>query len=402
MSIISIFLAGCGVQPKPTKPKTDVTLPTVQKIRTLADIKSIALEWTPVYSERVQGYYIYRGSHTKELKRIKKIENRYSSHYLDTNLAPNTMYSYAITTYDANGRESKPSPVTRVKTLPLLDSVPFVDAIDHLPRQVKLIWRPHPYKRVEYYIIERSEPQSQKWKVIATIRGRLNAEYIDKNLKDNHIYLYRIFVKTCDGIVSKPSKIVQASTKPRPRIVQGLSASKNLPKKIVLHWLPNPEPDIDHYNVYKSIFAIGPFLKIAKTKKTSYIDLLDKDGVTRYYKVTAVDKDGLESFKQDAPVAGTTLAKPLPPVILNHTFDGHTLFISWESPDKRGVRFIVKKIEKSGLFEKQEYLFKNIQGTTFTDSNLKPNMKYEYEVYAVDKNGLVSKPSEKIVIKTSQ
>ena len=130
--------------------------------------------------------------------------------------------------------------------------------------------------------------------------------------------------------------------------------------------------------------------------------MLDKDGVTRYYKVTAVDKDGLESFKQDAPVAGTTLAKPLPPVILNHTFDGHTLFISWESPDKRGVRFIVKKIEKSGLFDTKEYLFKNIQGTTFTDSNLKPNMKYEYEVYAVDKNGLVSKPSEKIVIKTSR
>ena len=393
-----MMLSGCGLQPQPSKPKIDLSLPTVTKIRTLSDIKSIALEWSPVYDERVQGYYLYRGKGSK-LKRIAKIEDRYSSHYLDTDLMPDTIYEYRLSTYDKMGKESKASPVAKAKTLPIPESVSFLEAIDHLPREVKLIWRPHPFQRVEWYIIERSEPAKEKWQQRATLKGRLNAEYIDKDLKDNHIYYYRVRVKTCDGILSKPSKTVKANTKPRPSIVRGLTATKNLPKKIIVRWQPNPEPDIDHYNVYKSIFEIGPYIVAAKTKRTEYVDLIDEDGAKRYYKVTAVDSDGLESFKQDVPVVGQTLPKPLPPVIDEQRFENGTLYLRWESPDGRAVKYIVKKIEKEGFLKENVYTFTNIRSTTFTDAGLKPGVKYIYTVIAVDKYGIESKPSKEIVIK---
>ncbi len=393
-----MMLSGCGLQPQPSKPKIDLSLPTVTKIRTLSDIKSIALEWSPVYDERVQGYYLYRGKGSK-LKRIAKIEDRYSSHYLDTDLTPDTIYEYRLSTYDKMGKESKASPVAKAKTLPIPESVSFLEAIDHLPREVKLIWRPHPFQRVEWYIIERSEPANEKWQQRATLKGRLNAEYIDKDLKDNHIYYYRVRVKTCDGILSKPSKTVKANTKPRPSIVRGLTATKNLPKKIIVRWQPNPEPDIDHYNVYKSIFEIGPYIVAAKTKRTEYVDLIDEDGAKRYYKVTAVDSDGLESFKQDVPVVGQTLPKPLPPVIDEQRFENGTLYLRWESPDGRAVKYIVNKIEKEGFLKESVYTFTNIRSTTFTDAGLKPGVKYIYTVIAVDKYGIESKPSKEIVIK---
>ena len=393
-----MMLSGCGLQPQPSKPKIDLSLPTVTKIRTLSDIKSIALEWSPVYDERVQGYYLYRGKGSK-LKRIAKIEDRYSSHYLDTDLTPDTIYEYRLSTYDKMGKESKASPVAKAKTLPIPESVSFLEAIDHLPREVKLIWRPHPFQRVEWYIIERSEPANEKWQQRATLKGRLNAEYIDKDLKDNHIYYYRVRVKTCDGILSKPSKTVKANTKPRPSIVRGLTATKNLPKKIIVRWQPNPEPDIDHYNVYKSIFEIGPYIVAAKTKRTEYVDLIDEDGAKRYYKVTAVDSDGLESFKQDVPVVGQTLPKPLPPVIDEQRFENGTLYLRWESPDGRAVKYIVKKIEKEGFLKENVYTFTNIRSTIFTDAGLKPGVKYIYTVIAVDKYGIESKPSKEIVIK---
>ncbi len=391
-----IFLAGCGLQPKPTKPKIDISLPTVQTIRTISDITSVALEWTPLYSEKVAGYYLYRGEQGKKLQRIATIKNRYSSHYIDKNLKPDRVYIYAMSVYTKYGRESRPSAPVRVRTLPIPESVPFIKAIDHLPREVKIIWRPHPYQRVEWYIIERSEPNSDKWRQIATIKGRLIAEYIDKGLKDNHIYFYRIKVKTCDGIISKPSKVVKASTKPRPRIVNGLQASKNLPKKIILHWQPNSEPDIVYYTVYRSIFEIGPYMTIAKVRGTRYIDLINEDGATYYYKVTAVDKDGLESFKQDVPAVGTTLGKPMPPVVLDYKVEGYTFFVTWESPDKRAVSYIIKKREKEGFLRVNEYIFKNIHGTSFTDAGLKSGAKYSYEIIAVDKYGIPSKPSKKI------
>ncbi len=365
----------------------------------MADITSVALEWSPIYSEKIEGYYLYRGKEGGKLKRIATIEDRYSSHFIDKGLKPDTNYLYTISTFTKDKRESAPSEPVRVRTLPIPESVPFIEAIDHLPREVKLIWRPHPYQRVEWYIIERSEPNKQKWEKIATIKGRLHAEYIDKGLKDNRIYLYRIKVKTCDGIISKPSKIVQASTKPRPKIVQGLSATTNLPKKIIIRWQPNSEPDIDHYNVYKSIFEIGPYVIAAKTRKTEYVDLINEDGVKRYYKVTAVDKDGLESFKQDVPVVGKTLPKPMSPIVVEHKIEGNTFFVTWRSPDKRAVKYIIKKREVAGFLQAKEYVFTNITGTSFSDAGLKPGRKYIYEIIAVDENGIKSKPSEKIEFK---
>ncbi|NPA63660.1 MAG: fibronectin type III domain-containing protein [Epsilonproteobacteria bacterium] len=400
---VLMLFSGCALQPTPaTKPpKADPTLPTVSKVKTLSDMTEVALEWTPIYDERAKGYHIYRALEGKTPKRIHTVKDRYSSHYLDRKLKPNTKYVYQITVF-RDGSESYPSAPVVAKTLPVPDPVPFVSAIDHLPREVKIIWRPHPYLKVDGYLIERSRPEDREWKEIATLKGRLNAEYIDRGLEDNKTYYYRIIATTCDGVRSLPSKVVEANTKPRPAIVQGLEATKNLPKKIVVKWLPNKEPDIVYYKVYRSIFEIGPYLSIAKTKRTEYVDPINKDGVKRYYKVTAVDKDELESFKQDVPAVGTTLGLPLPPKIVEKSFDGKVVRFRWTSPDNRAVSYIVKKKEILSFFTRNEYTFKDIRSTTFSDDALKPDAKYIYTVYAVDRNGLVSEPSEEIVVKTGE
>ncbi|BCD60526.1 MULTISPECIES: fibronectin type III domain-containing protein [unclassified Nitratiruptor] len=397
-SVLLLF-SGCAVQPQPSKPKIDPNLPTVSKIRSLSDMTSIALEWNPVYDDRVAGYNIYRSINGKKYKRIAIIKDRYSSHYLDKKLKPATKYFYTMSTYNKDKRESRLSQPHEVSTAPYPEPIAFAEAIDHLPREVKLIWRPHPNPRVQWYVIERSTPENEKWKEVARLQGRLNAEYIDRGLEDKKIYLYRIKAITCDGVESKPTLPIKASTKPRPKVVQGLKATTNLPKKIVVTWQPNSEPDLQYYKVYKSIFQIGPYLVVAKTKSTKYVDLLDEDGVKRYYKVTAVDADGLESFKQDVPAVGQTLPKPLPPVVMEHKLENGTLFIRWASPDQRAVSYIVDKKEIDGILNVKEFEYKNIKSTSFTDAGLRPGVTYVYKIYAVDKYGLVSKPSEKIEIK---
>jgi len=397
------FFSGCAPQsiltPKTTKPQIDPNLPKVKQVRTLSDMTAIALEWTPIYGGEIEGYNIYRAKDSGSAVLIKTIKDRYSSHYLDDGLEPDTTYVYRITAYQGE-RESTPSDPVRAKTLPAPEPVPFVTAVDHLPRKAKIIWRPHPNLRVDGYIIERGDTAEGAWKKVATLKGRLQAEYIDKRLKDNRVYFYRVIAKTCDGVLSAPSAVVKASTKPRPSMVRGLKASRGLPRKIELEWQPNPEPDIDHYKIYRSIFEIGPYLSIAKTKQTHYTDPVNEDGVKRYYKVTAVDKDGLESFKQDSPAVGETLPKPKPPIITQKRFDGTTLYLEWFSPDNRAVSYIVKKREILGLLKYKEYEYKNITSTHFSDSNLKPDAKYIYRVYAVDRYGLVSKPSEAVEIVT--
>jgi len=399
LSFLILFVSGCAKRPGVAqKPKIDPSLPKVEQIRVIADITSVAFEWDPVYSDRVEGYYLYRGSSYSKLKRVAVIEDRFSTHYVDKDLKPNTLYFYRMSTYDKEGRESVPSDVVRVKTLPLIESVSFIEAISHLPRRVKIIWRPHPNSRVKEYIIERSEQDDPKWKEIAVVKNRLQAEYIDKDLKDNHIYFYRIRVRTFDGIVSSPSKVVKAFTKPRPKMVKGLKATKDLPKKIIISWEPNPEKDIDHYNVYRSPFSYGFVIVHAKVKGTKYVDLIGEDGVKKFYKVTAVDKDGLESFKQDVPVMGSTLPKPQPPIIVSTNINDQAVVIKWKASDDRAVKYMVIKEEKQGILDKKVYKYKNILTTSFVDRSIVPGVKYEYRVYAIDKYQIISKPSEPVEV----
>ena len=401
ISFLIFFLSGCAKQPSLIeKPKIDPTLPKVSELRALPDIKSIALEWDPIHDERVEGYCLYRSSQDNpKLKRVAIINDRFSSHYVDNNLEPNTLYYYRISTYENDGRESLPSDIKKVKTLPLIEPVSFIEAISHLPRRVKLIWRPHPNPRVNEYIIQRSEPDNPEWKTIATIKGRLNAEYIDKDLEDNHLYFYRILVKTYDNIESLPSKVVKAFTKPLPKMVKGLKATTDLPKKIVLTWEKSPEKDIDHYNIYRSSISKLFFTLHAKTKDTKYTDMIGEDGVTKFYKVTAVDSDGLESFKQDIPVMGSTLPKPKAVVIISSEVKKDGLYLKWSSRDDRIKSFIVVKKEIDGLLNEKEYKYTNIKNNFFIDRAIVPGVRYLYRVYGVDTYGIVSEPSEKIEVK---
>jgi len=65
---------------------------------------------------------------------------------------------------------------------------------------------------------------------------------------------------------------------------------------LVLHWRPNPEPDLHHYNVYRGYspgFDPLPATLIASPTDTMYVD--PDFGVSTFYRVSAVDIHGNES-----------------------------------------------------------------------------------------------------------
>lgn len=345
----------------------------------------VAFEWVPVKSDNISGYKLYRSnSSTTEL--VATIKDRFSSHYVDTNLAPNTEYKYELKTYHENGFISKSGKVVAVKTHALLDSVPFVQAIYGLPERVKLLWRPHPDTRVVSYIIERAEVGSGKWRKVASVNGRLNAEYIDADLKSNHKYEYRIFVKTANGTISNPSKVVSATTKPLPVGITNLQASSNLPKKITITWEDNQNTEISHYNIYATSLEFVPYTLLASTNKTKFDDLVDKNGVQKFYKVTAVDRDGLESHKQNSPVVGSTLPAPLPANLVDARFNGDSIELIWDGGnDGRSVKF---NVIKSG---KTEQTFRNLVQTRFVDNDVEAGEDYTYKIIGIDEFGINSK-----------
>jgi len=404
-----LILNGCVASPTPPEElKIDSSLPMVKLTQNglIVDMKTVAFEWTSVKDPRVQGVYVYKESFTPEngsqFEYYATIPSRFQTHYLDKNVEPDSRYNYRFRTFskDAHGVESKTVPVN---TLPVLSSVSWIHSITGMPRSAKIIWRPHTNERVNSYIIERKTLEEEEWKKIDTIMGRLNAEYIDAELDDNYVYIYRIRAVTFDDIVSTPSEGVKVVTKALPRAVVNIKTTNNLAKKIQISWDASTQEDFELYHVYKSKNMDGGYELIAKLHNSnSFIDNIDEDGKSYFYRVSVIDKDGLESEHEKNSIHGMTLPKPSAPGIVEAKLTKLTIELIWSKADPRARSFIVEKSETKGWFDKTSETYEGITSQHFSDKNILPNSKYLYTVYSVDKDGVKSEPSIEVKIETPE
>lgn len=401
-----LIISGCA-QPKPNKKAVvDQTLPVVEFTRnaTVVDMNAIALEWKNITDPRVEGLYIYKlapESEDGKFSYYDTIANRFSTHYVDLKVTPNTKYSYYFKSYSKDA-ESKESEVIEVSSLPVLQSVSWIYSVQNMPRSAKIIWRPHTNQKVKSYILERVTLEDDKWQRIAEIDGRLTAEYIDSELKDNYVYKYRILAHTYDDITSTPSVIVKVVTKPLPQSIENIIASRDLPKKIVVRWGKSQTEDFYHYNVYRSSKINGSYEFLTSTKNNEFVDEINEDAKEYFYRVSAVDTDDLESEYEQNSIAGTTLLKPKEPAFLEAKFVSGKIVLSWSKTDQRTVKYILSKRYKMGWFDEKNIQVKDIVSEKYTDTNIEPNAKYFYTVYSVDKFGIVSKPSIEVVIEVNE
>lgn len=61
---------------------------------------------------------------------------------------------------------------------------------------------------------------------------------------------------------------------------------------IELTWIPSPDGDMSHYNVYRAEEADGEYVKIGETVATTYLDMDVVGNKTYYYKINAEDTSG--------------------------------------------------------------------------------------------------------------
>ncbi|RUM64918.1 MAG: hypothetical protein DSZ03_03525 [Sulfurimonas sp.] len=398
-----LLFNGCSKTPSAShKAVLDSSLPIVSINGTLVDMNAIAFEWKPLQHPRVAGIAIYRNHPKKndstKLHLIKRIYNKNVTHYVDTDVMPNTQYRYVFTSFNQDGAESHPSKTVKVSTLPLLKSVSFFSSIGNMPRKAKLIWRPHTNPKVVAYEIQRQTLDDPEWEIITTVKGRLNAEYIDEDLKDDKVYKYRIRAITFDHLKSRPSETVQVTTKPLPPTVTGVTATTEAVKQITISWTPSTDKEIDYYNIYRAVSSDGHFRRVKKTRQTSYVDRINKDGVGYYYRISVVDRDGLESQKSHPPTYGSTLGKPKTPKNFKAELINNAVYLSWKRADRRTKSYTLVKTSRSGWLSKSTSHIDNIQKTELTDTNIAPDILYEYQIYAVDANGVKSQPSEAVEI----
>ena len=406
-----LIFSGCALDTPSPKDETivDSTLPVVTLTQhgTFVDMKAIGFEWQAIKDPRVKGIYVYKAVPNDEkglgnLEYYNTIKGRFSTHYIDSDIEPSRTYQYSFKTF-AQDAESKESKIVTVSSKKVLDSVSWIHAENGMPRIAKIIWRPHTNEIVESYILERSTLENEEFKELDEIDGRLNAEYIDKDLKDNYVYKYRIRAKTYNDIISSPSAEVKVITKALPLPVANIQATNNLPSKIKIIWDASTAKDFNLYNVYRAQKIDRDYKLIATLHNPIFIDeAISKDGESFFYRVSVVDKDGLESEHENLSVQGMSLMRPNTPAVFNATLVDNKIEIVWGREDSRTQSYIIRRTEQKGWFDRTSKEYKNITSKRFIDTNIVPNASYTYVIYAVDKNNIISNPSIEIKLKTEE
>lgn len=400
-TITLITISGCLKVEDIAQPlKSDASLKKVQRIQIISDTTAIALEWLPFTdSSSVVGYKIYRveisenNNNSQPLKLVATINDKIASHYVDKDLKPNTTYKYKLTIFTNDNRESLGSKPVLAKTLNVIQPIHYIISIGDLAKKTKLIWRPHKDSRVSGYIIERNDIYNNAWVQVGELDNRLNVEFIDTALETNKVYKYRIRVKTFYGLVSEPSKVVDIPTKALPKPIVDITASTELPKEIKVSWRASDEIGIAGYKIYRSAENSGDYDLVDEVKSNSYSDQMVEDGKQVFYKISAVDKHGLESILNQLPIMGNSLFKPKPPKIIKIDSSQKDIFIKWKPTDPRTLRY--KLIRKSGnLWSKKDEIVIEVDKTNYIDKNVMQKVGYSYQIIAIDKFGVESLPTE--------
>lgn len=388
LCVLGIIFSGCA--DLFFLPTLNLSLPAIQNIKALPDVSSIAFEWDRVKSGEVQGYVIYRKAKgEKEFERIAIIRNPRITHFYDSGLETESVYQYQFATLGANDTISARTKPIAIKTS-FIDPVEFIHAVSDEPRLIKVIWSPHANPSIKKYIVEKLI--NNKWEKVGEIDNRLGLEFFDINLQDGVTYEYRIAGVSFQGDKSRYSKVVKATTKFPPEPVVGLSASRDVPKLIILKWKPLASKDIKGYIIYASQREKGGYEKVGESEHSYFEFKTEENGMRWFFKVVGVDEDNIQGYMPPIPVEGLSLTPPEVPKIKGANVVENEAVIGWDTPSDRVSEVYVYR--KEGRFGDPLCFKLDGKATRFVDKEMKQGVEYTYWVEFVDVNKLASQPSQ--------
>ncbi len=201
----------------------------------------------------------------------------------------------------------------RVQALQLrhTTAVPAGVAAQERPNEIQISWKQNKESYLEGYRVYRADSGTDEFTLLATVS---DAFYNDRGLPSNKAYRYRVSSRAREGHESTGSEPLIAST---PKLVPAEPKNLNVEareKQAVLSWLPNTEPFMSHYRVYRKS-RTGEFEKIGKTDQPLYVDKPLTDETEYVYHVTAVGKEDDESAPtEDVAVLTPKASLTAPPL----------------------------------------------------------------------------------------
>jgi fibronectin type 3 domain-containing protein len=226
--------------------------------------------------------------------------------------------------------------------------------------------------------------------------------YLDESIIPGEKYRYKIVaVDAIDRTGPAAETVIQTRDIVPPKRPMNLT-TEVIDEKVHLSWQKNSEPDLQGYHVYRQevnqLDTLRLTPEILPIKENAYVDSTMKYGISYYYSITAIDKNGNESRhsnRMDALVTDRT--PPLPPANLKAFVEEDKVTLTWQpSLSADAIGYFVRRGYNPGkpyrlndkIISEPEYA--DIDGGK---NKLTPGQKYYYSVVAVDTMTYKSQPT---------
>ena len=220
------------------------------------------------------------------------------------------------------------------------------------------------------YQVYRTTGSNTDFDKIATVTG---TTYKDTSAVVGTKYYYKVRAIGTNGSYGKFSYEKAAKAKcAAPVVTAGNNASTG---KITLKW--KAVKGASKYEVYRATSKTGTYNKLYTTTGTSMTNTSANPGYSYYYKVRAIDKNGVKS--DFSKIVGRTCDCAAPVVKATNVASTGKIKLTWSDVTGAAKYEIYRATSKTGTYTK----IYTTTGTSLTNTSTTPGKTYYYKIKAI-------------------
>jgi fibronectin type 3 domain-containing protein len=348
--------------------------------------RQVTLTWSPPIDNggiAITNYVIYRGPASGAEVYLRTIGN--VTTHIDTTLTNGVTYFYKVAAVNEAGEGalsaeasatpmSVPSPPTGVVAMSILSSV-IVEWQSPMDTGGSPV--------TNYSIYRGTSPGGET--LLATIGNLLS--YTDINVTNGQIYYYVVSAINAAGEGPKSLEVrVTVPDHPSAPLTL-LATSRN--QEVTLTWDP-PTSDggclITNYWIYRGFWSGGETLLTTIGVSTTFTDTGLINGVTYYYRVSAINAVGEGPRSNEAMAVPSSLPSP-PSIVSAIGIDGEVVLTIFPPTDSGGLPIITYKMYRGTSPGGEVFITDIGTPSKHFDAGLTNGVTYYYMLSAVNANG---------------
>ena len=318
-------------------------------------------------------YEVYRS--TRQNSGYSLLGTTTSTSYVNTGASTGTTYYYRVKAVNRNGMASGYSNIVSGKAKAAAPAAPSVTAGNSSTGKPRLTWKA--VSGAVSYRIYRSESRGTGYSLLGTTSS---TSYVNTGAAAGKTYYYRVKAVNRDGMASGYSNIVSGKAKAAAPAAPSVTIGNSSTGKPQLTW--KAVSGAVSYRIYRSESRGTGYSLLGTTSSTSYVNTGAAAGKTYYYRVKAVNRDGMASGYSNIVSGKATL--PAPVLNIGLSVSSGKPMLAWDAvPGATSYRIYRSTSRGTGYS-----LLATTTSTSYVNTSAAKGTTYYYRVKACNAAGL--------------